>query len=303
MAGFGIGGIGRHCAMQIALGAAVVAREVGGFAGPGESIGIFGLDVEDFFVLGERARIVQSLPKKLCGLKMLGRIGRESGGERDEFGIGLGACAFFKQKLDQFDASAIAVGVEVGSPDSVHGIVIVARGIFDGPAVGGDAGESKINGGILRRALPESDEIGLGFVETTGIVAIAERTGEAELVLRITGIAGECGAEFGDGVVEVSGFGALQAQLIELSSTSLLVGGVASHEVADCGETSGGGDGKNEQDHGGRTRNRVGDLPRHISYHDIILGWRDAQRSAEDSVVMKFGIRAGPVGRDIPRYA
>ncbi len=34
--------------------------------------------------------------------------------------------------------------------------------------MGSDAGESEIDGGVLRSALPESEKVGFGFVETAG---------------------------------------------------------------------------------------------------------------------------------------
>ena len=132
---------------------------------------------------------------------MRGGIGRQSGGEGDEFGIGLGARVLFEQKLDQFDAGAIAIGIGIGIPDSVHGVVVVAGRVFDGTAVGGDAGQREIDGRILGSTLPKSEEVGFGFVETTWDVAVAQGAGEAELVLRIAGIAGEGGAERGNGII------------------------------------------------------------------------------------------------------
>ena len=123
------------------------------------------------------------------------------------------ASAFLQQKLDEFDAGLAAIGVGVGVPDSVHGVVIVTGGVFDGTAMGGDAGQSEIDGGVLRSALPESDEVGFGFVETAGIVAVAQGAGQAELVLRVGGIAGEGGAKSGDGVVVAGGAGVGQTLL------------------------------------------------------------------------------------------
>ena len=67
--------------------------------------------------------------------------------------------------------------------------------------MGCDAGEREIDGGVLRGALPERDEIGFGFIEAPRIVAVAQRARQAELILRVGGIAGEGGAEGIDGVV------------------------------------------------------------------------------------------------------
>ena len=76
--------------------------------------------------------------------------------------------------------------------------------------MGGDARQSQVDGRVLRSALPEGDEIGFSLVETAGDVAIAESAGEAELILRVGGIAGESGPESGNGVVVVRGFGTLE---------------------------------------------------------------------------------------------
>ena len=175
-------------------------------------------------ILGERAGVVLSLLEKLRGLEMRGGIGRQGRGQGHEFRIGLGARVFLEQELDQFDASFVAVGVGIGVPDSVHGIVVVTSGVFDGTAVGGDAGESKIDGGVLRSALPESEEVGFGLVETAGIVAVAQGAGQAELVLGVGGIAGEGGAEGGDGVVVAAGAGIVETLRVKLAAAGLLVG-------------------------------------------------------------------------------
>ena len=85
--------------------------------------------------------------------------------------------------------------------------MVIARGVFDGTAVGGNTGQSEIDGGVLRGALPESDQVGFGFVEPAGIVAVAQGAGQAELILRVGGIAGEGSAESGDGVIVAGGVG------------------------------------------------------------------------------------------------
>jgi len=63
------------------------------------------------------------------------------------------ARALLEQELDQFDASLVAVRVEIATPDAVHGIVIVASGVFDRTTMGGDAGQSQVDGRVLRSAL------------------------------------------------------------------------------------------------------------------------------------------------------
>ena len=78
--------------------------------------------------------------------------------------------------------------------------------------MGGDAGEGEIDSGVLWSALPECEEVGFGFVEPAGIVAIAQGAGQAELILRVGGIAGQSGAESGDGVVVTAGVGVGEAQ-------------------------------------------------------------------------------------------
>ena len=155
--------------------------------------------------------------------------------------------------------------------------MVVASGIFDGTAVGGDAGESEIDGGVLRSALPEGEEVGFGFVETAGIVAVAQGAGQAELVLGVGGIAGEGGAESGDGVVVAVGAGLGEALRVELAAAGLLIGGEAGDEMADRGEGDGGSDVRMRSMRGAERGNEFGERPRHVSYHDIILrGWKAA---------------------------
>ncbi len=201
---------------------------------------------------------------------MRGGIWRQGRGQGHEFRFGFGGRAFLEQELDQFDARPAAVRVGVGVPDSIHGVVVVAGGVFDGTAVGGDAGQREIDGGVLRSALPESDEVGFGFVEAAGIVAVAQGAGQAELILRVCGIAGESGAERGDGVVVAVGAGVGEALLVELAAAGLLIGVVAGDEMADGGESSSGGESEDEKNDGRGAREQFGERPRHVSYHDII---------------------------------
>jgi hypothetical protein len=120
--------------------------------------------------------------------------------------------------------------------------VIVASSIFNGTTVGGDTCESQVNGSVLRSALPESKEVGFGFVETAGIVAVAEGAGQAELILRVAGIAGEGGAESGNGIVIVGGAGIDKTLRVELAAAGLLISVEADHEMADRGKRDGGGE-------------------------------------------------------------
>ncbi len=108
----------------------------------------------------------------------------------------------------------------------------------------GYASQSEIHGGVLRGALPQGDEVGFGFVETAGIVAVAQGAGQAQLVLRIGGIAGEGGAESVNGVIIAVGSGIGLAQLVEFAAAGLLIGVVAGDEMADGGESGNGGKSK-----------------------------------------------------------
>src|SRR5271155_4117544 len=103
---------------------------------------------------------------------MRGGIGRQRGCEGDEFGFGIVESTFVEQELYELNAGIGAVGVGLSVPDSVHRIVVIASGIFDGTTVCGDTGESQVDGGILRGTLPEGDEVGFSFVETARIVAV-----------------------------------------------------------------------------------------------------------------------------------
>ena len=183
-------GLALTAARKIALGSGVVAGAVRSVAGSSQSSGVLGIEAENFLILGECAGVVLGLREELPGPEMSSGIGRQGRGEGHEFGFCFVGSVLLEQELDEFNASFAAVGVGVGVPDSVHGIVVVTSGIFDRAAVGGDAGESEIDSGVLRSALPESDEVGFGFVETAGIVAVAQGAGQAELVLGVGGIAG-----------------------------------------------------------------------------------------------------------------
>lgn len=148
--------------------------------------------------------------------------------------------------------------------------MVVAGSVFDIAAMGGDAGEGEIDSGILRCTLPEREEVGLGFVKAAGIVAVAQGAGQAELILGVGRIAGERGAESGDGGIVVSGVGVGKTFGIKLASTRLLVGIEAGNKMTHGGEGNRGRKYKDEQDDGRGARNQFGGRPRHISYHDII---------------------------------
>ncbi len=184
-------------------------------------------------------------------------IGRQGRGECDDFGFGAGRGISLQEKLDEFDTDVAAVGVGIGVPDAVHGVVVVAGSVFDVAAMGGDAGQGEIDGGILRGSLPESDEVGFSFVETAGVVAVAQSAGEAELILGVRGIAGEGGAEGGNGVVKAVSVGVSHAFGVQFATARLLVGVEAGNEVAhgrkgDCCR-----EGENEQNQGRGMRDKL----------------------------------------------
>jgi hypothetical protein len=85
--------------------------------------------------------------------------------------------------------------------------------------MGGDAGEGEIHGGILWSALPQRDEIGFGLVETARIVTVAQSAGEAELILRVGGVASKGRAESGDRIVVVVGAGCRKSLLVERAAS------------------------------------------------------------------------------------
>src|SRR5271156_3812002 len=151
----------------------VIAGAVGGFAGPGQSGSIGGIEAENFLELVQRAGVVSSPLEKPRGLEMAAEVLWQCSGQGNEFGIGLGAGVFLKQEFNELDAGAVAVGIWFGGPNSIHGIVVVTGGVFDATATGSDAGESEIDSGVLGCALPESEHIGFRFVETILIIAIA----------------------------------------------------------------------------------------------------------------------------------
>jgi len=130
--------------------------------------------------------------------------------------------------------------------------------------VGGDAGESEIDGSILWRALPESDEVGLGFVETAWVVAVAQGAGKTELILGVGGIAGECGTEGGDGVVVSGGSGVGETLSVERTSAGLLIQSEAGDQMADRGEGDGRGESKDDEYDGRGAGDKFGERPRHV---------------------------------------
>ena len=123
--------------------------------------------------------------------------------------------------------------------------MVVASSIFYGAAAGGHASEGQIDRGVLRGALPEGDEVGLGFVETAGIIAVAQGASQTELILGVCGIAGESCAESVDGVVIAVGRGIGPALLVKFAAAGLLIGVVAGDEMADGGEPSNSGKSEN----------------------------------------------------------
>ena len=156
----------------------------------------------------------------------------------------------------------------------------------------GDAGQREIDRGVLRGALPESNQVGFGFVETARVVTVAQGTGEAELVLRVGRIAGEGGSESSDGVVVVGGGGGGETLDIELATAGLLIGVIAGDQMAHCGEGDGGAESQDEKYDWCGAGDRFGERPGHISYHDIIL-----PGLAGCGLSTKVGMRASASGK------
>jgi len=157
--------------------------------------------------------------------------------------------------------------------------------------VGGDTGESEIDGCVLRRALPERDEIGFGFVKAAGVVAVAQGAGEAELVLGVCRIAGQGGAEGGDRIVVPGNAGSGETPGKELASAGLLIGGEAGHEMADSGKSGGGGESEDQQENRRGARNQFGERPRHISSHDIISAEQRTRSRHKVNLEASFQVR------------
>jgi len=173
----------------------------------------------------------------------------------------IGAGSFLQQEIDEFQARFAAVRVRVRGPHAVHSVVIVAESVFDRAAAGGDAAESEIDGTVLRSALPQSEEVGLGFVQALGISGVTQRASQAELIFGVGRIAGQGGTEVFHGSVEVSGLDVGQALRVELASAGLLVGVETVDEMAD-GRKGGYRRHKEKNDNGGsRARDELRELP------------------------------------------
>jgi hypothetical protein len=128
----------------------------------------------------------------------------------------------------------------------------------------------------LRGALPESNKVGFGFVETAGIVTVTQSPSQAELVLGVGRIAGERGAKSGDRVVVAGSVGVGEALGVKFAAAGLLIGGEAGNEMADRRKGSDGSEGQDEENERRGTGNEFAEVPRHGSYHDIITrDWRE----------------------------
>jgi hypothetical protein len=137
--------------------------------------------------------------------------------------------------------------------------------------VGGDARQSQIHGCILRRPLPERNQVGFSLVEQAGIIAVAQGAGQAQLVLRIRRIACKGSAKGCDGVVVVTGGSRRLPLRVQFTAAGLLVRVVAGDEMAYGSEAANRCKSKDEQDDGRGARNEFSKPPQHTSYHDIIL--------------------------------
>src|ERR1700719_854903 len=111
--------------LKVALGGAVIAGQVSGFAGAGKCLRIGGVVVENFAILLERTSVVLRLHEELGGLQVSNGVGRQRGGEGHKLRFCVGECVFLQQELNEFDAGVGAIGIGIGVPDSIHGIVIV----------------------------------------------------------------------------------------------------------------------------------------------------------------------------------
>ena len=69
------------------------------------------------------------------------------------------------------------------------------------------------------------------------IVAVAQRPGQAQLILGVGGVAGKGGSKRLDGVIIVACSGVAQSLRVELAAARLLVKVISGNEVTDGGKS------------------------------------------------------------------
>lgn len=108
---------------------------------------------------------------------------------------------FTDQELHQLEPRLAAAFIGINVPLPVDSIVIVAERVGLRMAFHSQAGKGEIGSAIFRFALPQAEEIGLGFVEPPGV---AQRARQIQLVVRIFGPIGKRGMKKRDRPVGVA---------------------------------------------------------------------------------------------------
>ncbi len=201
-------------------------------------------------------------------------VGRQKGGQGNKFRLRLSAGTFPQEKFDKFQACVAAVGVRVGAPDPIHGVMVVANGVVNRAAPGSHASQCEIDGAVLRRALPQRLKVGLGFVEAP---FIAQSAAQAQLILGVGPVASKRGAEFLDGAIGGPGIEVRHPMSIEPAAAGLLVSIEAGYQVADCGKRRYRSQDQDHKHEDGGPRDELGQELEHVSRPDITLNHcRDA---------------------------
>src|ERR1700737_3963310 len=103
--------VGLYRLLQIALRGTVTPSAIGGLAGPSEGPGIATIQAKNLVVFGKGVAIILGWGKKLPGLKMKLRIGRQGCVKGFQFRLSLRARTFLQKEFDQFDASFAPVSI------------------------------------------------------------------------------------------------------------------------------------------------------------------------------------------------
>src|SRR5271166_988877 len=124
---------------------------------------------QDSLIFGERIFVVLRVGKQISDAKLQVRTLRKSGGQSDEFGLGLWTRVITQQHLDQCEPGVEAVGFGVRLPDSVNGVVVILQNSVERMLASSQARKSTVHVGVLRRLFPKTDQIAFGFVGASGV--------------------------------------------------------------------------------------------------------------------------------------
>src|SRR5438477_8464001 len=118
-----------------------------------------------------------------------------------------------EQQINQLEASLPPLSSRLVSPQAINCVVIVADGIFEVALGGIEAGERDVDIPVLRRAVPQAEQIRASLIVTFGI---HQRQSEIQFILIVAAVVLQRGAKICNRSLTISGLALCPPDLKQL---------------------------------------------------------------------------------------